>query len=59
MVQLRQRIENALHEIRILVLGLQILDGCGFRGFFEPGFEKMAPISWRASGGSALSSAAV
>ena len=43
MAQLKDKIENALNETRILVLGIQILIGFGFRGFFEPGFAKMAP----------------
>jgi hypothetical protein len=41
--QLKDKIENALNETRILVLGIQILIGFGFRTFFEPGFEKMSP----------------
>ncbi len=43
MAQLKDKIENVLNETRILVLGIQILIGFGFRGFFEPGFSKMAP----------------
>ena len=43
MAQLKDKIENVLNETRILVLGIQILIGFGFRGFFEPGFVKMAP----------------
>jgi hypothetical protein len=43
--QLKDKIENALNETRILVLGIQILIGFGFRGFFEPGFSKMAPYA--------------
>ena len=42
MAKLKDKIENVLNETRILVLGIQILIGFGFRGFFEPGFEKMA-----------------
>ncbi|HZP24653.1 MAG TPA: DUF6328 family protein [Terriglobales bacterium] len=45
MAQLKDKIENVLNETRILVLGIQILIGFGFRGFFEPGFEKMAPFA--------------
>jgi hypothetical protein len=41
--QLKDKIENVLNESRILVLGIQILIGFGFRTFFEPGFEKMSP----------------
>jgi len=43
LAQLKDKIENALNETRILVLGIQILMGFGFRGFFEPGFARMAP----------------
>lgn len=43
--QLKDKIENALNETRILVLGIQILIGFAFRTFFEPGFEKMAPYA--------------
>ncbi len=42
MAQLKDKIENVLNETRILVLGIQILIGFGFRGFFEPGFARMA-----------------
>ncbi len=45
MAALKNKIENVLNETRILVLGIQILIGFGFRGFFEPGFEKMAPYT--------------
>lgn len=45
MAQLKDKIENALNETRILVLGIQILIGFGFRTFFEPGFEQMAPYA--------------
>ncbi len=45
MATLKDKIENVLNETRILVLGIQILIGFGFRTFFEPGFEKMAPYS--------------
>jgi hypothetical protein len=43
--QLKDKIENASNEIRILVLGIQILIGFGFRTFFEPGFAKMSPYA--------------
>lgn len=42
MASLKNKVENGLNETRILVLGIQILIGFSFRGFFEPGFEKMA-----------------
>ncbi len=45
MAELKDKIENVLNETRILVLGIQILIGFGFRTFFEPGFEKMAPYT--------------
>ena len=45
MADLKTKIENVLNETRILVLGIQILIGFGFRGFFEPGFDKMAPYA--------------
>lgn len=41
MARLNDKIENVLNETRILVLGIQILIGFGFRGFFEPRFEQM------------------
>jgi hypothetical protein len=44
---LQDKIENVLNETRILVLGIQILIGFGFRTFFEPGFEQMAPYTQR------------
>ncbi len=40
MAKLKDKIENALNETRILVLGIQILIGFGFRSFFEPGFAE-------------------
>jgi hypothetical protein len=48
LAQLKDKIENALNEARILVLGIQILIGFGFRGFFEPGFSRMAPYAQQA-----------
>jgi hypothetical protein len=42
MANLKDKIENVLNETRILVLGIQILIGFGFRTFFEPGFAKMS-----------------
>lgn len=41
MAKLKDRVENALNETRILVLGLQILIGFAYRTFFEPGFDKV------------------
>jgi len=40
---LRARIKNALDEVRILVLGTQVLLGFAYRAFFEPRFERLAP----------------
>jgi hypothetical protein len=45
MAKLKDKIENVLNETRILVLGIQILIGFDCRSFFEPGFEKMAPVT--------------
>jgi len=45
LADLKDKIENVLNETRILVLGIQILIGFGFRGFFEPGFSKMQPYA--------------
>jgi hypothetical protein len=42
MAKLKDKIENALNETRILVLGIQILIGFGYRTFFEPGFARMS-----------------
>ena len=40
---LRTRIKNALDEVRILVLGTQVLLGFGYRAFFEPRFDRLSP----------------
>jgi len=45
LANLTDKIENVLNETRILVLGIQILIGFGFRGFFEPGFSRMQPYA--------------
>ena len=45
MASLKDKIENALNETRILVLGIQILIGFAFRTFFEPGFARMSPLT--------------
>lgn len=42
MAQLENRIENALNETRILLLGSQVVIGVLLRAFFEPGFERLA-----------------
>src|SRR5689334_13758587 len=41
MTSLRARIKNALDEVRILVLGTQVLLGFAYRAFFEPRFERL------------------
>lgn len=43
--QLKEKIQNGLGEIRILVLGAQVLLGFQFRGVFESGFEKLPSAS--------------
>jgi hypothetical protein len=41
MVQLSNRIENALNEARILLLGSQVFLGFLLRAYFEPGFNRL------------------
>ena len=41
MAELTSRVQNALDEDRILILGTQILIGFGFRAFFESGFDAL------------------
>ncbi len=43
--QLKEKIQNGLGEVRILVLGAQVLLGFQFRGVFESGFEKLPSSS--------------
>ncbi len=43
--QLKEKIQNGLSEVRILVLGAQVLLGFQFRGVFESGFEKLPSSS--------------
>jgi hypothetical protein len=38
---LRQKVKNALDEVRILVLGSQVLLGFQYRAFFENGYERL------------------
>ncbi|HEY0375730.1 MAG TPA: DUF6328 family protein [Pyrinomonadaceae bacterium] len=45
MAQLKDKIQNALDEARMLVLGSQVLLGFQFRSVFEPGFAKLPPSS--------------
>ncbi|HKQ99402.1 MAG TPA: DUF6328 family protein [Pyrinomonadaceae bacterium] len=42
MSELKDKIQNALDEGRMLVLGSQVLLGFQFRSAFEPGFEKLS-----------------
>ena len=41
MAQLKDRIENGLNDVRILILGAQVLIGGGFRMIFEPEFPHL------------------
>ena len=43
MAQLKDKIQNALDEARMLVLGSQILVGFEFRSAFESGFTRLPP----------------
>jgi hypothetical protein len=43
MAKLKDKIQNALNECRMLVLGAQVLLGFQFRSAFEPGFNKLSP----------------
>jgi amino acid permease len=45
MAQLKDKIQNALDEGRMLVLGAQVLLGFQFRSIFEPGFDKLPQAS--------------
>jgi Family of unknown function (DUF6328) len=45
MAKLKDKIQNALDEARMLVLGSQVLLGFQFRSVFEPGFAKLPPSS--------------
>jgi hypothetical protein len=40
--KLKDKVQNALDEARILLLGAQVLVGFGYRAFFEEGFESLA-----------------
>jgi len=41
MAQIKNKVQNALDETRILILGSQVLLGFQFRSTFETGFEKL------------------
>ncbi|MFL6208879.1 MAG: DUF6328 family protein [Pyrinomonadaceae bacterium] len=43
MAQLKDKIQNALDEARMLMLGSQILVGFEYRSIFEPGFARLPP----------------
>lgn len=45
MAKLKDKIQNALDEGRMLVLGSQVLLGFQYRSAFEPGFEKLPVTS--------------
>jgi hypothetical protein len=42
MAKLKDKIENGLNDVRILILGGQVLIGAGFRTFFESGFDRLS-----------------
>jgi Family of unknown function (DUF6328) len=41
---LTDKVQNALDEARMLMLGTQVLIGFDFRAAIEPGFEKLPPV---------------
>ena len=41
MAELKDKVQNALDEARMLILGSQVLLGFEFRAAFEPGFERL------------------
>jgi hypothetical protein len=41
MARLKDKIENGLNDVRILILGAQVLIGAAFRVFFEPDFPHL------------------
>jgi hypothetical protein len=43
--ELKQKIQNALDENRMLVLGIQVLIGFDFRAVFEKGFEQLPRLA--------------
>ncbi|HZU23805.1 MAG TPA: DUF6328 family protein [Terriglobales bacterium] len=45
MAKLADKVENALNEARILLLGGQVLIGFYFRAFFETGFPRLTPLA--------------
>lgn len=47
MAKLKDKIENGLNDVRILILGAQVLVGSAFRSFFQPEFAHL-PYSTQA-----------
>jgi hypothetical protein len=45
MAKIKNKVENALDEARMLVLGAQVLVGFQFRSVFEPGFDGLPLLS--------------
>lgn len=43
-MKLSQRVKDSLDECRMLVLGVQVLLGFAYRGFFEPRFDGLSPL---------------
>jgi hypothetical protein len=43
MAKLKDKVQNALDEVRMLVLGLQVLIAFDYRAALEPGFERLPP----------------
>src|SRR4051794_1804189 len=41
MAKIKDKVQNALDETRILILGSQVLLGFQFRSIFEPGFQTL------------------
>jgi hypothetical protein len=52
MAELKNKVQYALDEARMLLIGAQALIGFGFRSAFEPGFDKLPPHSRYLRGGS-------
>ena len=60
MAQIKDKVQNALDETRMLILGAQVLLGFQFRAVFEPGFDKLPePAQYLKLIGLALMSIAV
>jgi hypothetical protein len=60
MSELRERVQNALDEGRMLILGGQVLVGIAAEAVLQPGFASLAaPGRWACAGGMAMLVAAV